>query len=77
MLRERGIYKTSDGARLVASSRRQGRGILRLFSMYAWAFHTSPEFIVSENGSIIDENKLLPLYHVNELTDTGHTAGAH
>ncbi len=88
-LRERGIYLTPDGQSLVASSRRattsDGRRILScvgrrlsyfLFGRYEWAFHGAPDFEVEPNGH------LLPLktecdWRVDDLIDTGATAGSH
>lgn len=88
-LRERGIYITPGGKQLVASRRRRsifqtgkaaietGFGnIFFLFSRYAWAFHARPDFMVDDKGRIvIDEAD--SRWRVEDLTDTGHTAGAH
>lgn len=88
-LRERGIYITPGGRQFVASRRRRsifqtgkaaietGFGnIFFLFSRYAWAFHAGPEFMVDEKGRIVlDEAS--SRWNVEDLTDTGHTAGAH
>jgi hypothetical protein len=88
-LRERGIYLAPDGQSFVASRLRQttadGRLIWSrirsgvacfLFNRYQWAFHGRPDYAVSEGG------KLLPLdqplsWCVDQLIDTGATAGAH
>jgi hypothetical protein len=87
-LRERGIYLAPDGQSFVASRLRQttadrlilshmGSGVACfLFNRYQWAFHGRPDYEVSEAG------KLLPLaqrlsWHVDQLIDTGATAGAH
>jgi len=88
-LRERGIYLAPDGQSFVASRLRQttadGKLILSrigsevacfLFSRYQWAFHGRPDYAVSE------AEKLLPLnqasnWRVDQLMDTGATAGAH
>lgn len=88
-LRERGIYRTPGGKQFVASRRRRsvfqtskaaiqtGFGnIFFLFSRYAWAFHDGPDFMVDEKGRIvIDESE--SRFRIEDLTDTGHTAGAH
>ena len=88
-LRECGIYETPAGKKLIASRFRRttsdGRRILSaigsnisyfLFSQYQWAFHGEPEFEVSPTGELIatetDGGFLL-----EELIDTGFTAGAH
>ena len=88
-LRECGIYLAPDGQSFVASRLRQttadGKLILSrigsevacfLFSRYQWAFHGRPDYEVSVAG------KLLPLaqrlsWDVDQLIDTGATAGAH
>lgn len=88
-LRERGIYRAPGGKQFVASRRRRsvfqtgkaaietGLGnIFFLFSRYAWAFHGGPDFMVDEKGRVvIDESD--SRWRIEELTDTGHTAGAH
>ncbi len=88
-LRERGIYRTPEGKELVASRRRRsifqtgkaaietGFGnIFFLFSRYAWAFHDEPDYMVDEKGRVVlDESS--SRWQVEDLTDTGHTAGAH
>ena len=88
-LRERGIYRTPEGRRVVASRTRQsifqtgkaaiqtGLGnIFFLFSQYAWAFHDQPCYMVDEAGQIVlDEAE--SRWRIEDLTDTGHTAGAH
>jgi hypothetical protein len=88
-LRERGIYTTPEGTKVVASRTRRsifqtsktiiqtGLGnIFFLFSRYAWAFHDQPDYMVDEKGCIIlDESN--SRWRVEDLTDTGHTAGAH
>jgi hypothetical protein len=50
--------------------------IFFLFSRYAWAFHARPDFMVDEKGHIIIDGSDLR-WRVEDLTDTGHTAGAH
>jgi hypothetical protein len=88
-LRERGIYRTPEGTEVVASRTRQsifqtskaavqtGLGnIFFLFSRYAWAFHARPDYMVDERGELLrdeDESR----WRVEDLIDTGHTAGAH
>ncbi len=50
--------------------------IFFLFSSYAWAFHARPHYMVDENNRVVlDERE--PRWRVEELVDTGHTAGAH
>lgn len=88
-LRERGIYTTPEGKTLVASRTRQsifqtgkaaiqtGLGnIFFLFSRYAWAFHDQPDYMVSERGQIV-LGETVERWRVEDLVDTGHTAGAH
>jgi hypothetical protein len=88
-LRERGIYTIPGGKQFVASRRRRSMfqtgkaaiqtgfgNIFFLFSRYAWAFHDQPDYMVDEKGRVVlDESDSRWL--VEELTDTGHTAGAH
>lgn len=88
-LRERGIYRTPEGTKVVASRTRQsifqtskaaiqtGLGnIFFLFNRYAWAFHDQPDYMVNEKGQIVlDEAEAC--WRVEDLVDTGHTAGAH
>lgn len=88
-LRERGIYLTPDGKSLVASSRRtttsDGRRLLShvgsrlsyfLFGRYEWAFHGEPDFEVEPDGHIHALKTERDL-RLDELTDTGATAGSH
>lgn len=88
-LRERGIYTTPEGTTVVASRTRQsifqtgkaaiqtGLGnIFFLFNRYAWAFHDQPDYMVDEKGRIVLD-KAQARWHVEDLIDTGHTAGAH
>lgn len=88
-LRERGIYATPEGTRVVASRIRRsifqtsktavqtGLGnIFFLFSRYAWAFHDQPDYMVDEKGQILLE-EAAARWRVEDLVDTGHTAGAH
>ena len=88
-LRERGIYRTPGGAQVVASRTRRsifqsGKAAIQtgfgniffLFSRYAWAFHDQPDFMVDEKGhTVLDRAD--SCWSVEDLTDTGHTAGAH
>ena len=88
-LRECGIYETPNGKKLIASRFRRktsdGRRILSsigsnityfLFSQYQWAFHGEPEFEVSPGGELL--SKALPAgWSIEELIDTGVTAGQH
>jgi hypothetical protein len=88
-LRERGIYRTPEGTQLVASRTRRsifqaskaaiqtGFGnIFFLFSRYAWAFHDQPRYMVDEKERVVlDEAS--SRWRIEDLTDTGHTAGAH
>ena len=88
-LRERGIYITPEGSEVVASCTRRsifqtskaavqtGFGnIFFLFSRYAWAFHARPDYMVDERGRVLP-GETSPLWRVEDLVDTGHTAGAH
>jgi hypothetical protein len=88
-LRERGIYQAPNGQRLVASRERcttaDGRRILSevgtsvncfLFSVYQWAFHGAPDFEVTPHGGLIQSNQTTG-WHIEELIDTGATAGTH
>jgi hypothetical protein len=88
-LRERGIYRTPEGTEVVASRARRsifqtskaavqtGFGnIYFLFSRYAWAFHSQPDYMVDEKGYIL-VHEAEPRWRVSDLVDTGHTAGAH
>jgi hypothetical protein len=88
-LRECGIYEMPNGKKLVASRFRRttsdGRRILSaigsnisyfLFSQYQWAFHGAPEFEVGPRGELL--STMSPAdWAIEELVDTGHTAGAH
>ncbi|MCA1557842.1 MAG: hypothetical protein LC731_04800 [Acidobacteria bacterium] len=88
-LRERGIYSTPEGTQVVASRTRRsifqtGKATIQtgidniffLFSRYAWAFHNQPVFMVDEKGRVIlDETHAR--WRIEDLTDTGYTAGAH
>lgn len=89
-LRERGIYRTPAGAEVVASRTRQsifqtskaaiqtGLGnIFFLFSRYAWAFHAAPDYMVDEKGQLLLLDEDESRWCVEDLIDTGHTAGAH
>ena len=89
VLRERGIYNTPEGAQVVASRTRRsifqtGKAAIQtgfgniffLFSRYAWAFHDQPDYMVDERGRIVLEEAELR-WRVEDLTDTGYTAGAH
>jgi hypothetical protein len=88
-LRERGIYQTPHGQRLVASSFRRttadGRRILSrlgsnvncfLFSAYQWSFHGWPDYEVAPEGELMTINQVAG-WRIDELIDTGATAGTH
>ncbi|HEY0544830.1 MAG TPA: hypothetical protein VGC91_05465 [Pyrinomonadaceae bacterium] len=88
-LREKGIYRTPDGARLVASSQRSSvfhssKVVVRtgdgagcyLYTTYSWAFHGAADYIVNERGEVLASDDSTPL-RVEDLTDTGWTAGTH
>lgn len=88
-LRERGIYRTPEGKEFVASRQRRsifqtgkaavetGLGaIFFLFSRYAWAFHDKPAYMVDERGEVLRDEAQAG-WRIEDLTDTGHTAGAH
>ncbi len=87
--RERGIYIGPNGESFVASRQRNttsnGKRIRSelgrrlscfLFGRYEWAFHGEPDYAVATTGN------LLALKHpsdldLDQLIDTGATAGAH
>jgi len=88
-LRECGIYETPNGKKLVASRFRRstsdGRRILSsigsnisyfLFSQYQWAFHGDPDFEVGPTGELLPPGCGVT-WSIEELVDTGITAGAH
>jgi hypothetical protein len=88
-LRERAIYRTPQGLRLVASRGRKsdyydqrllgvrsvGEGYL-LYSSYAWAFHGPADYVVTESEVVPLKSESIFL-SAEELIDTGWTAGAH
>jgi hypothetical protein len=88
-LRERGIYLAPDGQSFVASRLRQttadGKLILSrigsevacfLFNRYQWAFHGGPDYAVSVAGELLALSQASN-WRVDQLMDTGATAGAH
>lgn len=88
-LRERGIYRTPQGTKLIASRSRRSifqtgktmvqtglSNVFFLFSRYAWAFHKQPDYMVDEKGRIVPA-EATARWRVEDLVDTGHTAGAH
>ena len=88
-LRERGIYRTPSGDRLVASKLRKqtadGQHIFSrlgddlscfLFSAYQWAFHGFPDYEVAVEGDLIAIKETSAL-QLDDLIDTGATAGTH
>ena len=88
-LRECGIYEAPNGKKLIASRFRRttsdGRRILSstgsnicyfLFSQYQWAFHGEPEFEVGPGGELMS-TVLSADWSLEELVDTGFTAGSH
>ena len=88
-LRECGIYEAPNGKKLVASRFRRttsdGRRILSsigsnisyfLFSQYQWAFHGEPDFEVAPTGELVSA-AMAERWKIEELIDTGFTAGAH
>lgn len=88
-MREKGIYRAPDGTRLVASTERNSvfhssKTIVRtgdgmgcyLYKSYSWAFHGPADYLVNEGGDVIPADNSR-LFRVEELTDTGWTAGAH
>ena len=88
-LREKGIYRTPSGARLVASSQRSSvfhssKVVVRtgdgagcyLYTTYSWAFHGPADYIVNERGELLPSDDSAPL-RAEDLTDTGWTAGTH
>lgn len=87
--RERAIYRTPQGLRLVASRERKsdyydqrllsitnvGEGYL-LYSSYAWAFHGPADYVVTESDIVPLKPESIFL-SADELIDTGWTAGDH
>lgn len=87
-LRECGIYETPSGKKLIASRFRRstsdGRRIISalgsnisyfLFSQYQWAFHGEPDYEVAPTGELVPSGQAS--WRLDELIDTGFTAGAH
>jgi hypothetical protein len=88
-LRERGIYLAPNGQSFVASRQRitvsDGKRILSrlggrlscfLFGRYEWAFHGTPAFEVATTGNLV-ALKQISDFRLEQLVDTGATAGAH
>jgi hypothetical protein len=88
-LREPGIYLAPDGKKFVASTLRRttsdgGRILSRigselrcfLFSRYHWAFHGVPDHEVAAGENLLSL-KQPSGWQVDQLIDTGATAGAH
>ncbi len=88
-LRERGIYLAPTGESFVASRERttvsDGKRILSqlgsrlscfLFGRYEWAFHGTPAYEVDTSGTLV-AIKQLSDFRLEQLVDTGATAGAH
>jgi len=87
--RERGIYLAPNCASFVASRERKttsdGRRILSsfgsrlscfLFGRYEWAFHGTPDFEIATTGNLKALKQSSDL-NLDQLIDTGATAGAH
>ena len=86
--REGGIYLAPDGQSLVASKLRQttadGKRIQHLgselrcslFSRYQWALHGIPDFEVAADGNLLALRRQSD-WRIDQLIDTGTTAGAH
>ena len=87
--REGGIYLAPDGKSFVASRVRSktsnGQRILSrlgnqlccfLFSRYDWAFHGAPEYEVAADGNLVPLKQSSKL-DIDQLIDTGATAGSH
>lgn len=87
--REGGIYRAPDGKSFVASRIRSrtsnGQRILSrlgnqlccfLFSRYDWAFHGTPDYEVATDGNLFALKQSSEL-EIDELIDTGATAGTH
>jgi hypothetical protein len=87
--REGGIYRAPNGQSFVASRSRattsDGRQILSrlgsrlccfLFSRYDWAFHGTPDYEVGVSGNLLPLKQASTL-DIDQLVDTGATAGAH
>ena len=88
-LRECGIYETPNGKKLIASrfrrttaegsrisSRLGSNSNYFFFSQYHWAFHGDPDFEVSSGGELYSRELVLA-WTVDQLIDTGTTAGSH
>jgi hypothetical protein len=87
--RERGIYLAPNGESFVASRGRKatsdGKRILSglgsrlscfLFGRYEWAFHGTPDYEVAATGNL-RALKQPSDFELDQLIDTGATAGAH
>jgi hypothetical protein len=87
--RERGIYLAPNGESFVASKERKtasnGERILSrlgsrlscfLFGRYDWAFHGTPAYEVAITGNLIALKQRAD-FRLDDLVDTGATAGAH
>jgi hypothetical protein len=74
---------TSDGGKIL--SRLGGKLCCYLFGRYEWAFHGTPDFEVETTGNILPlkqtPDRPLPrqcsVWQIDELVDTGATAGSH
>lgn len=74
---------TSDGRRIL--SRLGGKLCCYLFGRYEWAFHGTPDFEVETSGNILPLKQTTArptprqpsVWQIDELVDTGATAGAH
>lgn len=74
---------TSDGRRIL--SRLGSRLSCFLFGRYEWAFHGTPDFEVANSGNVLplkqtpdrQSSRKAGDWKIDELIDTGATAGAH
>lgn len=69
-LRERGVYRLTDGREFVVIAGERGEYIL--FNPHAWTYGGYAEYTVRSDGKIL--SKGVPTrWSVEDLTDTGRT----
>jgi hypothetical protein len=71
-LRERGIYKLSDGREFVICASGDGAGYL-LYNLEAWRRHALPDYRMQVNGRILSR-EVVTRWRMEELKDTVRTA---